>query len=514
MTSNLVQLNLLLVEDSDEHTEIIEYNLTKFKAFRITTTRVSTMAAARPLIYGDTFDIILLDLNLPDSRRDATLESLREFTSYRAPVVILTSLGDDESGHRAVLHGAQDFLCKSFDDSNTQTLERAIRYAVQRQQLRLELLEAKRDAERAQTHFRQLLACLPTGVVATVGGVIRLTNWRTLELFGYTEEQLMGRPLTDLIPDMAQTVSNLSVDANAHTCPSSKPEDERETTAIRSNGRSFPVSIALTTLPSPGETWLLAAISDRTEIVRSRIALENKTFELQHTNQELEQFAYIVSHDLQAPLRSLRFAIDRLARDVAGGDGSGVLQGLENASQSAHRMQQLIKDLLQFSRIGRDALQLEEVDLNQIIQTVCNDLNEQIIATQAELSTTELPKMRLSPTMIYQVFQNLISNAIKFRSDKPPRIEINARTEEGHGWTFSVSDNGLGFSPDDAKTIFQPFRRLTHHQSREGTGIGLSIVQRIVERHQGKIWVDSQVGKGSVFYFFLPSHLHDHALVA
>jgi light-regulated signal transduction histidine kinase (bacteriophytochrome) len=225
--------------------------------------------------------------------------------------------------------------------------------------------------------------------------------------------------------------------------------------------------------------------------------------ELARSNQDLEQFAYFVSHDLQAPLRHIstfsELLLERHESDLSE-DGQECLGFM---ASGARRMSRMIHDLLAYSRAGRAELVLEEVDLDEILQDVRADLQETLEETGGAISWGVLPRVRASRSLIAQVFANLVGNGLKFHGQAPPRVQI-ASIQSGAEWIFSVEDNGLGIREEYQERIFQAFQRLHGPDEIPGSGIGLNICQRVIERHGGRIWVKSRPGRGSIFRFTLP----------
>jgi signal transduction histidine kinase len=249
---------------------------------------------------------------------------------------------------------------------------------------------------------------------------------------------------------------------------------------------------------------LEARVAERTtELVQAKQKLEMINAELIHSNHELEQFAYIVSHDLQAPLRSINMFADLLAQECQSNLNGEANQYLRYIIDGATRMQTLIQDLLVYCRAGKNEQTWILIDLKEIVQQVIQDLQETIKANKALIRVKNLPIVQVNPTEINQLFQNLITNGLKFRSQAQPEIVIDAKLVEQQ-WLISVQDNGIGIESEYQNKIFQVFQRLHTQDKYPGTGIGLAICQKILQRYGGKIWVKSELGKGSTFYFTLP----------
>jgi signal transduction histidine kinase len=239
-------------------------------------------------------------------------------------------------------------------------------------------------------------------------------------------------------------------------------------------------------------------------------ALEDYATELERSNQELQQFAYIASHDLQEPLRMVTSYLQLLEKRYKGHLDADANDFIHYAVDGAQRMRELIQGLLAYSRVGSHGGPLEVVDSQEIFYQVLDNLQVVIAENGAGVTHGSLPTVMADPTQLTQLFQNLIGNAIKFRNNERPEIHVEADRQEGgvNGdtchWLFSVRDNGIGIEPQYAERIFVIFQRLHTRDEYPGTGIGLAVCKRIMERHGGRIWVESKPGHGSTFFFTLP----------
>lgn len=232
-----------------------------------------------------------------------------------------------------------------------------------------------------------------------------------------------------------------------------------------------------------------------------------RTRELQRSNEELEEFAYAASHDLQEPLRMIAGHLQLLERRYKGKLGEDADEFIHYAVDGAKRMDQLIVDLLAYSRVGTHGQAFAEVDLNQVIARARDNLTLRIEEAKAAVIAEPLPKVQGDTIQLTQLFQNLMGNAIKFRGDHPPVVDISCHPyaqDPQRFWTFAVKDNGIGIESQYFDRIFQIFQRLHTREEFPGTGIGLSICKRIVDRHGGKIWLESAPGQGTTFFFTLP----------
>jgi two-component system, sensor histidine kinase and response regulator len=231
--------------------------------------------------------------------------------------------------------------------------------------------------------------------------------------------------------------------------------------------------------------------------------LARQATELRRSNEDLRQFAYAASHDLQEPLRMVTNYVQLLAKRYQGGLDPEADEFIRYAVEGATRMQQLITDLLDYSRVQTREQPFTPINCEEILEQVLRALQVPIEETQAVVTHDALPAVLADATQFGQLFQNLLSNALKFHGGQPPRVHLSAKPD-GKQWVFTVQDHGIGIPPQFVERIFVIFQRLHTHQEFPGTGIGLAVCKRIVERHGGKIWVESELGAGSTFYFTLP----------
>jgi len=237
---------------------------------------------------------------------------------------------------------------------------------------------------------------------------------------------------------------------------------------------------------------------------RMEKALRKKTEELARSNEDLEQFAYVASHDLQEPLRMVTSYVQLLSKRYKAKLDADANEFIDFAVDGAVRMRKLINDLLTYSRVGTQGKELSPTDSEAVLAQSVNDLKVTIEENGALVTHDPLPTVMADSPQLEQLFQNLIGNAIKFRGNEPPHVHISA-SRNGKGWIFSIRDNGIGFAPEYSERVFVIFQRLHSRQEYAGTGIGLAICKKIVERHGGHIWVESDVGKGAIFRFTIPA---------
>lgn len=272
---------------------------------------------------------------------------------------------------------------------------------------------------------------------------------------------------------------------------------------LKLDGTPINVEVSVTPLSYQGKLAFQAIVADITERKRAEAELQETLKELKRSNVELEQFAYVASHDLQEPLRAVAGMVQLLQKKYQGQLDEQADLYITYLVEAAARMQRLINDLLAYSRVGRRGQPFTPVNTAACLQLVLKNLAAVVQESRASITWDNLPTVAADSTQLSQLFQNLIGNALKFRGDKEPQIHLSA-VKVANAWQFSVRDNGIGIEPQYFERIFQVFQRLHTREEYPGTGIGLALCQKIVERHGGVIWVESQVGQGSTFHFTLP----------
>jgi light-regulated signal transduction histidine kinase (bacteriophytochrome) len=272
----------------------------------------------------------------------------------------------------------------------------------------------------------------------------------------------------------------------------------RDLFGIHKNGGEIPVEIGLIPIEMDEGPVVLATIVDIT--VRKRAEEE-----LRRSNEELERFAYVASHDLQEPLRMVASFVQLLGQRYKGKLDADADEFIGYAVDGAHRMQQLIQDLLTYSRVGTRGAALVPTDTGAALERALANLKLALDESGAVVSHDPLPTVRGDAGQLEHLFLNLVGNAIKFRGSEPSRIHVSAADAGPDGWRISVRDNGIGIEADYFERIFVIFQRLHGREQYGGTGIGLAIAKKIVERHGGRIWVDSEPGRGATFSFTLPA---------
>ena len=356
----------------------------------------------------------------------------------------------------------------------------------------------------SEARYRGLLEAAPDAmVVVNQTGDIVLLNRQAEKQFGYSRDELLGQQVTNIIPE--GFAERLIADdlRSAEDALAQQIGAGIELTARRKDGTDFPIELMLSPLASRGEILVTAAIRDITVRKKAEADLLQTVAELNRSNEELGQFAYLASHDLQEPLRMVASYTQLLSRRYKGRLDSDADEFIAFAVDGASRMQRLIEDLLSYSRVGTKGQPLVATSSENALEQALANLHVAVAEHGAEVTHDPLPTVLADEVQLIQLFQNLVGNAIKYQESDVPKIHVSAAKNGDRMWTFSVKDNGLGIGPEYLEKVFGMFERLHRRDEYAGTGIGLAICRKIVERHGGEISVESQVGEGSTFHFAL-----------
>jgi PAS domain S-box-containing protein len=358
-------------------------------------------------------------------------------------------------------------------------------------------------AKKAERKFRDLLDAAPDAmVIIDTHGHIALINAQAERMFGFTREEMVGQPIEMLIPERLHERHRSHRAGYAHD-PRQRPMGTGlDLWARRKDGSEFPVEISLGPLQTDEGALVTAAVRDITERKNVERQLADYADSLKRSNRELEQFAYIASHDLRAPLRSLTGFSQLLQKRYGDRMEGEAAEFLGYITSSAKQMEHLIDDLLAFSRVSRVEQALVAVDCEALLAKVQQQLKAVIEARRARITHEPLPAVMGIEHELMQLFQNLISNGLKFQPGAAPTVHVGV-SAEGAGWHFRVVDRGIGVPSEYHDKIFLIFQRLHSTEEYEGTGVGLAICKKIVEHHGGRIWIESEPGKGSTFHFTL-----------
>jgi PAS domain S-box-containing protein len=322
-------------------------------------------------------------------------------------------------------------------------------------------------------------------------------------IFGYMAEKVTGKPFAFIVPERFKEYHQKGMNRAVSKGVLTTSGKRLETTGVRKDGSEFPLELSLARWETKEGIFFTTIIRDTTEQKQAEEELERLIEELERSNKELEQFAYIASHDLQEPLRMVSSYVQLISKrykDKLDQDADDFIAFIVNGTT---HMQTLLHDLLTYSRVGTHGEPFGFTDLNSVFDKATINLKKVIDRNHADIKYENLPSVHADEVQMVQVFQNLIANAIKFRGEKTPRIHISAEQKENE-WVLQVRDNGIGIDPKHFDRIFIIFKRLHTKEKYPGTGIGLAICKKIVERHGGRIWVESEPGKGLTFYFTIP----------
>lgn len=352
----------------------------------------------------------------------------------------------------------------------------------------------------SEKRYKELFDEAPIGYhELDISGKILDVNNAEAEMLGYSKEEMIGQPIFDFLPtnNQEQAIANFKKKIKKES--TNKPFERKYKTK---SGKLIELFIQdkLVLDDSGNITGIRSTLQDISDLKKAERKLQKTANDLQRSNEELEQFAYVASHDLQEPLRMVASYVQLLEKRYTDKLDEDAKEFINFAVDGAKRMQGLINALLMYSRVGTRSKPFEEVDADKLVRQVLSDLVFKIEETKAEINIAQLPKVYADPTQLGQVFQNLIGNAIKFHGENNPKIEISFKDNQD-SIQFTIKDNGIGIEEEYRERIFMVFQRLHTRQEYEGTGIGLAVCKKIVERHGGKIWTDPNPDGGSIFYF-------------
>jgi len=490
--SNIVKpLRTLIVEDSSYDAEL-EIEELKLGGFIPEVQRVETSEELHSALASASWDIILSDYDLPGFSGPEALEIVQS-SGLDIPFIMISGAIGEEVAVNSLKAGAHDFLIKG-------QLTRLVP-AVQR-----ELEEAQRR-KTARILERKFLATFEQAAVGIAhvdaNGEWLLLNQKYCQILGYSREDLIGNSFQNVTygEDLEENIRLFQQlkegKISAYTI---------EKRYIRKDRSLVWVNLTVSSVWNDARQfeYALAVAEDISQRKTMEQALKDYTQRLEQSNKELEQFATIASHDLQEPLRKIMVFSDRLS-DKISPEGTDYLKRLQ---ASVQRMQNLINDLLNLSRVNRTGQPFKVCSLNKVLKMVLEDLNIASQDTNVQVLIEPLDTVEADEGQIRQLLQNLIGNALKYhREGIPPIVKIYGQsTEDGQAYQITIEDNGIGIKEEYFERIFEPFQRLHGRSLYPGTGMGLTICKKIVERHKGKLSVFSQMGQGSRFSFTLPVH--------
>ena len=485
-------INILLVERDKtltSHVKQVLFGPSQAAKFEIRTAENPSQTVK--LLLCESFDIILLELESGDSDKIETVRKIRSSNPH-IPIIVITESADEEAGIEAIKNGADDYLIKGkiFAD----VLGRGIRYAIERR-------KERKEAEEQIAIFRRLAEASGEGFwMADFEGKITYVNPHLRNILGEDRPQnISGEFFISYYPqEMQERLQNQILPAVR------RGEKWAGELALRAaGGQIIPTIENIFLIYDEEDEPLCVAdvITDITERKRAEKRQGELLSKIKYANQELQDFAYIVSHDLKTPLRGIRTVAKWMQSDYADKLDENAKKQLELLVSRSDRMNKLIEGVLQYSRVGRTSEEQTEVNLNEL---VCESIETIGPADGIEIKIErELPAIICERTRIGQVFQNLIGNAVKYMDKAAGLVSVGC-AREGDFWKFNVTDNGPGIEKENFERIFQIFQTLSPQKTDDSTGIGLTVAKKIVEMYGGKIWVESEAGKGSTFFFTLP----------
>jgi PAS domain S-box-containing protein len=517
--SNAVQpqprIKILLVDDTPENLVSLEAALAGIGEELVLAH--SGREALRHLLQED-FAAILLDVRMPDMDGFETAELIRSRPrSRQTPILFLTGYRNEEHLFRGYDLGAVDFLFKPIVPEVLRS-KVAVFVELSRGNAKLQvqadaLRKQAAELQKTELRFRSLLEAAPDAMlVCRADGEIIMVNSQTEHLFGCGRDKLISHNIRSLVPGW---------NFDARAVKGRHEERDREMSAIRENGASFPVEISFSPLVTEDGVVVTSAIRDISERKRAEEQIRQlnatlearvleRTEELLRSNEELQQFAYVASHDLQEPLRTVSIYTQLLAKRYRGRLQGDADQLIGFIVQNAERMETLIHDLLDFSRVdARGTDFFTKVSCAGAWDDALRNVHSLTEESGAIVTNDALPEVTGDPVQLTRLFQNLVVNAIKYRSAEVPRIHVSV--ERGaRELLFSVRDNGIGIEPQYWEKVFGIFRCLQARDKAPGSGMGLAICRKIVTRHDGRIWIESTHGEGTTVYFTLPNNARAH----
>lgn len=490
-------MHVLLVEGSKKLLKELKTGLTA-RGLKIETATNLEETFAR--LSEGTFDAIFLDLTLPDSEGIETFYRVREVTPG-IPIIVSTEAEEEELALKAIEGGAQGHVLKS--NASCQAIHRRIEFAIEETKVGQALLKSEK-------RLRIILENSYDAFIS-VDQNWKITDWnpQAETTFGWTKAEALGKPLSSIVPRHFRKQYARLVEKRFDQQGSNVLRANYELQAIDKDGRQFPIEFVIFKIREDEDYLYCAFVRDITDTKRQSEELERKVAErterLTRSNEELKQFAKIASHDLQEPLRAVQGFATLLKENTEGKLDKDSQEFVEFIVDGTNRMQNLIQAVLMHSSIRNDETTDHVTKCNDVIEDVLTNLSATIRETEAVFDIDKLPEVKVERSHLVQLFQNLISNALKYRKkDQPPHIYIKVDIS-GDYWLFSVRDNGIGFDPKYADKIFDMFARLHGKTEYSGTGMGLAICKRIVTSHGGTISVESVPGEGSIFLFTLPA---------
>lgn len=361
----------------------------------------------------------------------------------------------------------------------------------------------QKDAGAASDYMQAVMNTVLDGlIIIDHEGTIQSFNHCAEEIFGYAQNEVIGLNVKMLMPEPYHSEHDHYLSQYLSTGAKKVIGIGREVSGRRKDGSIFPMDLGVNEMRLRGERMFVGTVRDIT--LRKKMETERETFieKLIQSNSELERFAYVCSHDLQEPLRMIASFTQLLQKHLGTTLDDKSQHYMKYIMDGASQARQLINDVLNYARVDHETELLADVECELVLSSVLRDLSTRIEETKARITHDKLPAVYMQATHLRQLLQNLIGNALKF-STIAPHIHIGAE-RDGAMWRFYVRDNGIGIPKEHMHKIFAIFQRLHSRERYPGTGIGLALCKKVVQKYEGRIWVESEPGKGSCFYFTLP----------
>ena len=479
--------NILIVDDDESTRKTLAFIFNK-KGYNVET--VGTGHEALEMAQQKSFNLALLDIKLPDIEGIELLVPLKKMHPDME-TIMMTAYSSLETVIRALNEGASAYIIKPL---NLDDVLNKINSIFERQRL-----VAEKNKLEQELHYQAMLVENVSDAIISTDINLTIKSWNKAAeiMYGWKSDEIIGKAMSEIIPEEAPYAQNEKVREHIFEKGFWRGEIIQKK---KDNTMLNIFSSATLIKDNSGKIQGVVVINrDITKSKKAEAELKKTMKDLKNSNIELEQFAYVASHDLQEPLRMVASFTQLLQdryKDKLDEDANDFIN---YAVDGATRMQNLINDLLIFSRVGSRGKPFKIVDMNVVIENVLNNFRQLIKETHSMVIYDPLPVIEADESQMIQLFQNLISNGIKFRGEKDPIIHVTAETK-ANKWIFTVKDNGIGIDNKFFDRIFIIFQRLHKKSEYGGTGIGLAVCKKIVQRHGGKIWVDSEFGKGSSFH--------------
>jgi PAS domain S-box-containing protein len=514
MTFSTKELSILVVEDNTGDFILVKDYLSE-EIERPQIQHAKSFSQAKEILMGGAkFDSILLDLSLPDASGEQLVTDIMRMAGS-TPVIVLTGYSGKDFGIKTLSLGISDYLFK--DELEASQLYKSISYGIERKRIALQLKESEEK-------YRNLFQLCPMPMWVYDVETLRFLNVNTAAInhYGYDREEFLSMTIADIRPAEDLPIMNIALEAlkkNANNPTYHFRHRKKDGSIIyieiQSNEITFDGHRARLILA----TDITARLDAEQKLRNSEVALRQlnteleervamRTLELVDVNHQLEAFSYSVSHDLRSPLRSIHGFTQILEKRIKDTLDQSNKELLDMIQSNTIKMEKLIENLLQFSKVGKQNAEKQLVDVKGLIENVWEQLTTtDYVNNKASLSINELPVCLADKPMLNQVFINLLSNALKYSSKKDnAEIEIGA-TENEHETVYYVKDNGAGFDMKYYDNLFAVFQRLHSPSEYDGTGVGLALVKRVIDKHGGHIWAEGTPGEGATFYFALPKNV-------